>query len=112
MIDTDQIPYVYLTTLGWKSGKQHEIEIWFTTFGDSYYVISENRERSHWVQNIRHHPDIVFRVDEQTHKGTARIVQATDEADLSQHICNLSIEKYGWGDGLVVELTPNQGEAR
>lgn len=112
MIKTDQVPYLYLTTIGWKSGRPHEIEIWFTTFEDCYYVISEKRERSHWVQNIRHNLDVVFRIDEHSYTGTARVVEATDEPDLSQHISNLSIEKYGWGDGLIVELAPNQGEAR
>jgi deazaflavin-dependent oxidoreductase (nitroreductase family) len=112
MIKTDQVPYLYLTTIGWKSGEPHEIEIWFTTFRDRYYVISEKRERSHWVQNIRHNPIVAFRIDEHSYTGTARVVEATDEPDLSQHISNLSSAKYDWGDGLVVELTPNQGEAR
>ena len=110
--DTQQTPYLYLTTLGWKSGKQHEIEIWFTTFGDKFYLISEKRERSHWVQNIRHNPNVSFRVDGQTYSGTARLIQAVADADLRQHVCDLSIEKYGWGDGLVVELTVDQGQAR
>jgi hypothetical protein len=30
MASPAQIPYLYLTTTGWKSGRPHEIEIWFT----------------------------------------------------------------------------------
>ena len=112
MTDTNQFPYLYLTTLGWKSGKHHEIEIWFTAQGDRYYVISEKNEHSHWVQNLRHSQDVAFRIGEQYFKGRARIVETADDADLCRHISELSVAKYGWGDGLVVELTPSQGEVK
>ena len=34
--------YLYLTTKGFKSGRDHEIEIWFTELDGNYYVIAES----------------------------------------------------------------------
>jgi F420H(2)-dependent quinone reductase len=48
--------FLYLTTKGWKTGRQHEVEIWFVSYDDKYYLISERKEKAHWVQNIMHNP--------------------------------------------------------
>ena len=39
----NQPDFLYLTTIGWKTGKHHKIEIWFVEYNKRYYVISE-----HW----------------------------------------------------------------
>ena len=44
------------------TGKQRQIEIWFVKYEDKYYVISERREKAHWVQNIIHDPKVSFTV--------------------------------------------------
>jgi hypothetical protein len=31
--------FLYLTTHGWKSGKEHRIEIWFVEHNKRYYII-------------------------------------------------------------------------
>lgn len=108
MDDVNQLPYLYLTTTGWKSGRPHEIEIWFTALNGNYYLISERGENAHWVQNLRRQPAITFRVGEQLFRGAARVVEVAQEPELYQQVCELSETKYGWGDGLVVELTPEQ----
>ncbi|PJF39914.1 MAG: nitroreductase family deazaflavin-dependent oxidoreductase [Chloroflexi bacterium] len=96
--------YLYLTTTGWKSGKPHEIEIWFVMHEGRYYLVSEHYERSHWVINIQHNPAITFRVAEQTFAGTGRIVNTTVEPDLAAQVCRLMDAKYNWSTGLIVEL--------
>jgi hypothetical protein len=48
--------FLYVTTKGWKTGKQHGIEIWFVQYNKRYYIMSELLERAHWVQNIIHDP--------------------------------------------------------
>jgi hypothetical protein len=45
--------FLYVTTKGWKTGRQHRIEIWFISYADKYYVVSERKEKA-WVQNIMH----------------------------------------------------------
>ena len=40
-ISDDPHQLIYLTTRGWKTGKQHTIEIWFVEYRQRYYVMSE-----------------------------------------------------------------------
>ncbi|HXW00063.1 MAG TPA: nitroreductase/quinone reductase family protein [Anaerolineae bacterium] len=108
MDEFSQLPYLYLTTTGWKSGQAHEIEIWFIVLEGRYYLIAERGERSHWVQNLRRRPAITFRVGDQVFEGTARVVEAAQEPALHRQVSTLSEAKYGWGHGLVVELTPDK----
>ncbi|HWP50051.1 MAG TPA: nitroreductase/quinone reductase family protein [Candidatus Limnocylindrales bacterium] len=98
--------YLYLTTRGRRTGLPREIEIWFTELNGRYYIIAERRENAQWVKNIRQDARVVFRVGEQTYKGHARIVEADQEPNLCARVRRLSEAKYGWGDGLIVELTP------
>jgi F420H(2)-dependent quinone reductase len=68
--------FLYLTTKGWKTGKQHRIEIWFVQYNKRYYIMSELLERAHWVQNIIHDPRVLFTLKHDTYEGTARIVES------------------------------------
>jgi len=38
--------------------------------------------------------------------GTARLVNDASESELSSAVRALSDAKYGWSDGLIVEITP------
>ncbi|NLX11233.1 MAG: nitroreductase family deazaflavin-dependent oxidoreductase [Chloroflexi bacterium] len=100
--------FLYLTTTGWRTGNPHEIEIWFVPYGGRYYMVSEHRERSHWVQNIQRHTPVTFRVGEVTYRGTGRVVDPTAEPALAQAVSALMDAKYDWSEGLIVELTPDE----
>jgi deazaflavin-dependent oxidoreductase (nitroreductase family) len=95
--------FLYLTTTGWKSGKPHEIEIWFIEHAENFYLCAEHRDQSHWVQNVQHNAAVSFRVEDQTWQGTGRIVQV-DETTLLAAISEKFYQKYEWSDGLFVEL--------
>lgn len=96
--------FLYLTTTGRASGQPRQIEIWFTERAGRYYVIAEY-ETSHWVQNLRVNGQVRWRVGEQTLSGSARVL---DSGPVRDAVRELSRQKYGWGDGLVVELTPDR----
>jgi deazaflavin-dependent oxidoreductase (nitroreductase family) len=96
--------YLYLTTTGWKSGRPHEIEIWFTSLEGSFYVLTEHGERAHWVQNLRRTPEVRVRVGDQTYRATARLLDESADPALGQRVRDRSQEKYGWGGGAIVEL--------
>ena len=53
--------YCYLTTTGRTSGEPREIEIWFGLDGESLYLMSGGRDRSHWVRNMRKEPAVTVR---------------------------------------------------
>jgi deazaflavin-dependent oxidoreductase (nitroreductase family) len=97
--------YVYLTTTGRRSGLPREIEIWFTTRDGRYYLAAEHGEKAGWVRNVRADERVTFRVGGLTFEGRARMVDAQAEPELAADVRRLSERKYGWGDGLVVELT-------
>jgi deazaflavin-dependent oxidoreductase (nitroreductase family) len=107
-VSNEREEFLYLTTTGWKSGRPHDIEIWFVGHEGKFYLVSEHERRSHWVQNIRRQPLISFRVGQSKYKGSGRQVDREKEADLAQAVSALMNKKYGWSTGLIVELAPNQ----
>ncbi len=98
--------YLYLSTRGRRTGLPREIEIWFTRFEGRLYVIAEHRERARWVQNLRADPRAGVRVGQRRLRARARVVEARKEPRLAREIRTRSTRKYGWGDGLIVELDP------
>ena len=97
--------YLYLTTRGRHSGQRREIEIWFTERAGRYYVIAEHGDTAQWVQNLRADESVRVRVGGRPFGARARVVDGATDRDLGAAIRALSEAKYGWGDGLVVELT-------
>jgi deazaflavin-dependent oxidoreductase (nitroreductase family) len=98
--------FLYLTTKGWKTRIEHRIEIWFVSYADKYYIISEHKEKAHWVQNIMHNPRVMFTVNSKSFDGIARIVDKHSEPKLTEEVSDLMHTKYRWSDGLIVELIP------
>ncbi|HEY7080792.1 MAG TPA: nitroreductase family deazaflavin-dependent oxidoreductase [Nitrososphaeraceae archaeon] len=96
--------FLYLSTVGWKTGKKHNIEIWFVEHGGRYYIVSEREYKAHWVQNILVKPQVSFSVGNASFQGTARIVYQEKESSLAAQISILMNEKYGWNKGVFVEL--------
>jgi deazaflavin-dependent oxidoreductase (nitroreductase family) len=95
-----------LTTHGWKTGKQHRIEIWFVEYNGRYYIISELLDSAHWVQNIKRNSVVSFSINDKVIKGNARIVDQEKESALSAEVLKLMDTKYKWSQGLIVELMP------
>jgi len=104
--DFEREQYLYLSTRGRKTGRAREIEIWFTQHSGCFYVIAEY-DTSHWVQNVRSHPEVQIRVGGETFRGRARVISAEADGDLLHTVQELSRKKYGWGEGTVVELCPD-----
>jgi deazaflavin-dependent oxidoreductase (nitroreductase family) len=101
----DRSSFLYLTTRGRKSGQPREIEIWFTEHEGRFYVIAEY-ETAHWLQNIRAQPEVQVRIAGHSFPAQARVLSAITDPELNRTIQELSRQKYGWGDGIVVELIP------
>ena len=97
---------LYLITTGRRSGQPREIEIWFTRHEGRYYLIAEHRDQADWIQNLRANPQINIRVAGSSSEATARVMDARAEPALCRQIQALSEKKYGWGDGLIVEIIP------
>ena len=87
--------FLYLTTKGWKTGRQHEIEIGFASYAGKYYIISERKEKAQWVQNIIYNPTVMFTVNSKSFEGTALTVDKHSEHKLAGEIASLMNSKYG-----------------
>ncbi len=97
--------FLYLTTTGRRTGQSREIEIWFTEHEERYYVIAEHLEETHWVRNLRADPRVRVRLGDTGFDARARVIDAGLEPGVTKTIQELSEKKYGWGDGLVVEIS-------
>ena len=107
---TGEPQYLYLTTLD-ASGLPREIEIWFTRRGERYYLVAEHGEEAGWVKNLRARPAVRVRVSDVELPAQARVVDALVEPALAADVRARSEAKYGWGDGLVVEIVPDAAPA-
>ena len=103
--------YLYLTTIGRRSGLPRQIEIWFTRHAGRYYLVAEHGLKSHWVQNLLAEPAVGVRVGRRSFRGRARVVDARSERELVAAIRERSEAKYGWGAGLVVEIEAGRRRA-
>ena|SRR5690242_10093625 len=97
---------LYLTTVGRKTGLPREIEIWFVVSCERLYLFAEIGEAAGWVKNIRSNPKVAVRIGEWQLSGTARVLDRHTDNKLWDQVAEIANRKYGWGDGLPVEITP------
>jgi len=90
------------------SGLPRRIEIWFVANGGKYYLLAEHFRRAQWVLNIERNPRVQVRIGSQERAATARILDETADRETWSLAQALARKKYGWGDGLPVELAPDQ----
>ena len=97
--------YLYLTTNGRVTGQPRQIEIWFAEHDGRFYLVAE-RESANWVRNIQSEPQVKIRVADAEFNAIGRVVHNDRESQLTAKVKALFDAKYGWSDGLIVELTP------
>jgi deazaflavin-dependent oxidoreductase (nitroreductase family) len=88
----------YLTTTGRRSGRSHEIEIWFGIRDGRLYLLSGGGAAADWVKNLKRSPKVKVRINSQTASGTARVVRPNTREDTAAR--ELLDGKYmGWREG-------------
>ena len=98
------IQFLYLTTTGRKTGLPREIEIWFVEADRRFYILAEHGYKAHWVQNIIRDPHVRVRVADELWDGLARALDPDHDSEAYLKARELAREKYGWGEGLPVEI--------
>jgi deazaflavin-dependent oxidoreductase (nitroreductase family) len=83
--------FCYLSTVGRVTGRPHTIEIWFALKGRTLYMLSDSRDRSDWVKNLRRTPEVKVRIAEEHFEGRARVIEDPAEEALAR---KLLVEKY------------------
>jgi deazaflavin-dependent oxidoreductase (nitroreductase family) len=97
---------LYLTTIGRRTGLSREIEIWFVVCCERFYLFAETGEAAGWVKNIRRNPKVRVRIEEWRIDAAARVLDRHADRKLCDQVVAIADRKYGWGDGLPVEVTP------
>ncbi|MFN8474322.1 MAG: nitroreductase family deazaflavin-dependent oxidoreductase [Anaerolineae bacterium] len=97
--------YLYLTTTGRVTGLPREIEIWYVFNAGRFYVLAEHFHAAQWVKNIQRQPHVRVRIAGRTFEALARVLDEERDTEAWQTTQRLGREKYGWGDGLPVEIT-------
>ncbi len=67
--------------------------------------MSERKKKAHWIQNIIRNCSVSFNLADKKFGGSARIID-TNSGNVASKAAGLMKEKYGWNEGLIVELTP------
>src|SRR5215472_4983047 len=100
--------FLYLTTVGRKTGLPREIEIWFIVHDDRFYLFAETGESAGWVKNLRRNPEVRVRIGKQQIEATARVLERAADREQWDEVAAIADRKYGWGDGLPVEIAPRR----
>ena len=103
--ETSTLEYLYLTTIGRVTGQPREIEIWFVESDGKLYVLAEQFHDAQWVKNIERNPRVHVRLGARQFEATARVLNGERDRPTWLRVQQLAREKYGWGDGLPVEVS-------
>lgn len=104
--------FLYLTTTGRSTGLPRQIEIWLVSYDDAYYLCSEGRDRADWVKNIRANDRVTVSIGSREAAPLdcrGRALDPSAEPERAAAVAARFDAKYGWSDGLFVELRPVQG---
>ncbi len=94
---TSEEQFCYVTTTGRRTGRPHEIEIWFGRERSTLYLLAGGGRRADWVRNIAASPAVRVKVGGEVHRATGRVVEEPGEEALARH---LVAGKYqGWREG-------------
>jgi len=91
-------PFVYLTTIGRRTGAPHRIEIWFAVEDSVMYLLSGGRDRADWVRNLQANPNVSVELGSERFAGFAQVLQPDTPADRLAR--ELLVTKYRNGNDL------------
>jgi deazaflavin-dependent oxidoreductase (nitroreductase family) len=86
--------FCLLSTTGRRSGRTHEIEIWYAQRGDTWYLLAGAGRSSDWVRNLEFNPRATVRRGDDEHRAVGRILDQPADADEAEQARTLVFEKY------------------
>lgn len=74
-----------IVTVGRVSRLPRPVRIWFSSVGDRVYLLSQDRDRAHWVRNAVAEPLVQIRIgkrrEERAFEGRARVIGPDEPED-------------------------------
>jgi deazaflavin-dependent oxidoreductase (nitroreductase family) len=83
------------------------MEIWFVAIEGKLYVLAERFHEAQWVKNIKHNPRARVRLGDRQFDRAARVLDEERDGEHWRLVQRLAHKKYGWGEGLPVEIIPS-----
>jgi deazaflavin-dependent oxidoreductase (nitroreductase family) len=97
LVDNAAASFCYLTTTGRRTGRLHEIEIWFAVRDGRLYMLAGGRDRSDWVRNVMTSGAVRVRIGQTTVDGRALVVDDPVEDAVARRL--LDGKYHGWREG-------------
>ena len=96
--DASDQPYVWLTTVGRRTGLTRTVELWFGLRGTTLYFLAGGGPSAGWVLNSLAAGTVRVRMSGGTYRGQARAVEpGTDEEAVARRA--LAAKYQGWSEG-------------
>lgn len=86
--------FCYLGTTGRRTGKVHEIEMWFARDGGTLYLLAGAGRASDWVRNVESDHRATVRLGQDSFEAVGRILDGLHDADEADRARTLVFEKY------------------
>ncbi len=88
-----------LTHMGRKTGKAHQVTIWFVLDRDRFYISTANVNRQ-WVRNVQKTPQVKLSIGGENFEGTARFLSDPAEHERAMG----AIRRKYWMSRPIIEL--------
>lgn len=90
-------PYIWLTTVGRRTGMDRTVELWFGLEGRSVYMLAGGGQRAGWVSNALASPTFI-QLGGRSFHGHARLPDGhSDEVARARRL--LAAKYQGWTEG-------------
>jgi deazaflavin-dependent oxidoreductase (nitroreductase family) len=95
--------FCYLTTVGRRTNRPHELEIWYARDGDTLYLLAGAGRSADWVRNLEADPRAGVRLPEGSYDAVGRILDGPYDSDEATKARKLVFDKYqpGYDDSLL-----------
>jgi deazaflavin-dependent oxidoreductase (nitroreductase family) len=71
--------FIYLTTIGRKTGRSHTRELWFAV-ADGRIFLSHEGSHTDWMKNISKNPKVSLKIGKENFEAQGRITSEKDDA--------------------------------
>jgi deazaflavin-dependent oxidoreductase (nitroreductase family) len=96
--DAGDQPYVWLTTIGRRSGEPRTVELWFVLDGRTIHFLAGGGESAQWVRNADVEPAVRLRLDQRTYEGRVRRPEPGSVEDVAARR-RMATKYQGWREG-------------
>ena len=96
--DASEQPYVWLTTIGRRTGEPRTVELWFVLDGRTVHCLAGGGEDAQWVRNATAEPAVRLSLGQRTYEGRVRRPEP-DSFEAADARRRMATKYQGWREG-------------